>query len=565
MKKVGSKQKAVGSGQWAAGSRHLLLTAYCILLTISLILSASMSKESAAAEKIRVAILPWKINAAENLGYLKGAVYDMLISRIGAEPSIEIIKESSLQSALSKYGQEAITEDMAKNIGKDVDADYVIYGSITVIADSISIDAKTVALKKVVSPIFFASQGKGLDNLISLVDEMTKDAKAKILNAEGITTAPTTSPTPSEYTGKFIAKEKPAETLPGDDFIIIEKTNAKGIWKSPQFDTAMKYIDIADVDGDGKNEIVILDNHNLFIYRLKGQALEIVKEFHGNVSQNNYSVSIADINNNGTPEIYVTRIVNDRLNSYVLEYRNGEFKTIASDLKWFMRVLKDPKTGPLLMGQKYSDTTGFFGMVQKLEWKDGRPQEVKSADIPKGLNLYNFEMADLDRNSIAEIIVLDARDYLHIYKKDKDGSWNDIWKSGEFYGGSLNRLELGASSTNQEASDYIDIKARILYTEIYGDGLGEIIISRNDPGTLGRYFKVVRSYDKGEIIDLLWGGNSLEENWRTKKIDGYIADYMVNDIDNDGQKELVIVVVMDGGRGKSYIMAYKLQAIGKRQ
>src|SRR3990170_4014008 len=106
---------------------------------------------------------------------------------------------------------------------------------------------------------------------------------------------------------------------------------------------------------------------------------------------------------------------------------------------------------------------------------------------------------------------------------------------------------------------------RIVYTELYGDGLGEVIISRNDPGTLGRYFKVIRSYDKGEIIDLLWGGNSLEENWRTKKIDGYIADYVVNDIDNDGQKELVIVVVMDGGRGKSYIMAHKLQAIGKRQ
>jgi len=559
MKTVNSEQLAVSSVKKAA-SMFLLFTAYCLLLTFCLI-----SKESLAAERVKVAILPWKINAAENLGYLKGAVYDMLISRIGAEPPIEIVKESSLQSALSKYGQETITEDMAKNIGKDVDADYVIYGSITVIADSISIDAKTVALKKVVSPIFFASQGKGLDNLISLVDEMTKDAKAKILNAEGIITAPTTSPAPSEYTGKFIAKEIPAETSPGDDFIIKEKATAKGIWKSPQFDTAMKYIDIADIDGDGKNEIVILDNHNLFIYRLKGQTLEIVKEFKGDVPQKNYSISIADINNNGIPEIYVTRIVNDRLNSYVLEYKDGEFKTIASDLKWFMRVLKDPKTGPVLMGQKYSDAIGFFGIVQKLEWKDGKPQGVKGADIPKGLNLYNFEMADLDRDGTAEIIALDARDYLHIYKKDKDGSWNDIWKSGEFYGGSLNRLEFGASSTNQEASDFIDIKARIVYTELYGDGLGEVIISRNDPGTLGRYFKVIRSYDKGEIIDLLWGGNSLEENWRTKKIDGYIADYVVNDIDNDGQKELVIVVVMDGGRGKSYIMAHKLQAIGKRQ
>ncbi|HKZ46555.1 MAG TPA: VCBS repeat-containing protein, partial [Thermodesulfobacteriota bacterium] len=328
MKTVNSEQLAVSSVKKAA-SMFLLFTAYCLLLTFCLI-----SKESLAAERVKVAILPWKINAAENLGYLKGAVYDMLISRIGAEPPIEIVKESSLQSALSKYGQETITEDMAKNIGKDVDADYVIYGSITVIADSISIDAKTVALKKVVSPIFFASQGKGLDNLISLVDEMTKDAKAKILNAEGIITAPTTSPAPSEYTGKFIAKEIPAETSPGDDFIIKEKATAKGIWKSPQFDTAMKYIDIADIDGDGKNEIVILDNHNLFIYRLKGQTLEIVKEFKGDVPQKNYSISIADINNNGIPEIYVTRIVNDRLNSYVLEYKDGEFKTIASDVKW---------------------------------------------------------------------------------------------------------------------------------------------------------------------------------------------------------------------------------------
>ncbi|MEK7842106.1 MAG: hypothetical protein AAB197_05470, partial [Deltaproteobacteria bacterium] len=247
----------------------------------------------------------------------------------------------------------------------------------------------------------------------------------------------------------------------------------------------------------------------------------------------------------------------DRLDSYVLEYKDNEFKTIASDLKWFIRVVKDPKTGQILIGQKYSDTQGYFGAVQKLEWKDGKPQEVKIMDIPKGLNLYNFEMADMDRDGTVDIIALDERDYLHIYNKDKDGLWKELWKSGEFYGGSLNRLELGASSIGHEAGDFIDIKARIVYADLDGDGLGEIIISRNNPGVLGRYFKRTRSYDNGEIINLTWEGNSLEENWKTKKIDGYIADYVVNDIDNDGQKELVILVVLDGGTGKSYVMAYK--------
>src|SRR3972149_6637073 len=111
MKKVRSQTSEVGgqkdSKQLTVNS--LQFTAYCLLVTI--LLSLAGSKQAVAAENIKVAIVPWKVNAAENLGYLKGAVYDMLISRIGAEPSIEIVKESSLQSALSKYGQETITED----------------------------------------------------------------------------------------------------------------------------------------------------------------------------------------------------------------------------------------------------------------------------------------------------------------------------------------------------------------------------------------------------------------------------------------------------------------------
>ena len=545
---------------------------FYLLLTLALTLFLSSGKEIIAAEGVKVAIIPWNVNAEEGLGYLKDAVNDMLASRIGSEPAIEIIKESSIKSVVSKYGKEVITEDIAKNIGKEVNADYVIFGSITVIADSVSIDARTIALKKAISPASFASQSKGLGNLISLVDETAKDARLKILNAEGISAsagspAPFSSaPSSPAYTGKFIAKEKPAGTLnlspksligEEDDFIIAEKSNTKGVWKSPQFAAAMISIDIADVDNDGKNEIVMIDSHALFIYRLKGQTLELVKEFKGDVSVKNYSVSIADINNNGIPEIYVTRMANDRLDSYALEYKDNEFKTIASDLKWFIRVVKDPKTGQILIGQKYSDTQGYFGAVQKLDWKDGKPQEVKIMDIPKGLNLYNFEMADLDRDGTADVIALDERDYLRIYNKDKDGLWKELWKSGEFYGGSLNRLELGASSIGHEAGDFIDIKARIVYADLDGDGLGEIIISRNDPGALGRYFIRTRSYDNGEIIDLTWEENSLEENWKTKKIDGYIADYVVNDIDNDGQKELVILVVLDGGTGKSYVMAYK--------
>ena len=51
------------------------------------------------------------------------------------------------------------------------------------------------------------------------------------------------------------------------------------------------------------------------------------------------------------------------------------------------------------------------------------------------------------------------------------------------------------------------------------------------------------------------------ENWRTKKINGYVADYQFKDIDNDGQNEVVLALVLSVGASlqeKSVVVAYKL-------
>ncbi len=37
------------------------------------------------------------------------------------------------------------------------------------------------------------------------------------------------------------------------------------------------------------------------------------------------------------------------------------------------------------------------------------------------------------------------------------------------------------------------------------------------------------------------------ENWRTKKISGYVADYQFKDIDNDGENEVVLALVLSTG------------------
>ena len=52
----------------------------------------------------------------------------------------------------------------------------------------------------------------------------------------------------------------------------------------------------------------------------------------------------------------------------------------------------------------------------------------------------------------------------------------------------------------------------------------------------------MRTYEKGEIQGLVWEEDGLMANWRTREIKGYIADYQVKDVENDGNDELVVAV-----------------------
>jgi hypothetical protein len=53
------------------------------------------------------------------------------------------------------------------------------------------------------------------------------------------------------------------------------------------------------------------------------------------------------------------------------------------------------------------------------------------------------------------------------------------------------------------------------------------------------------------------------ENWQTKKINGYVADYQFKDIDNDGENEVVLALVLSPGgilKDRSVIVAYDLKS-----
>jgi hypothetical protein len=360
------------------------------------------------------------------------------------------------------------------------------------------------------------------------------------------------------------------------DFITSARPlDRKGFWMSQKFSTEFRGMDIGDVTGDGKNKVVIIDTHSVMIYEKKGNDFVLLQKIPGKSSQNFLAVDVADINRNGVKEIIVTSMTRNMVDSFVLEYRDGKFIQIAEKLPWYMRVI-DTAAGPILLGQNRGMDKPFSKPIHEIIWEEGKYKEGKKMKIPVGLSVYGLTIDNLGTGGNDKIIALDDYDYLSIYEQTDKSLTNlkslvgrvpeHLYRSDDNYGGSNTAIvndDLSADDENRVTF----INSRILTLDTGKDGKKEIIIVKN-LSSVGRVLKNVKVFTSSEIYDLEWDGLGLVENWKTRKISGYVADYQLKDIDNDGQKEIVLALVLSVGGSvsdRSVIVSYKMGTQEKTQ
>ena len=140
----------------------------------------------AAEGKVSVAISPLRVNAPEGMAYLKGAIRDMLSSRVGVGGEIHIVEETRIKEALAGYGGVAGSEKAMLFLAGEVGADYVISGSLSVLGESVSLDVKVfdVAQGKE-APMAF--KGSGLNALMDMVGNLATDVRESILGNGSLT------------------------------------------------------------------------------------------------------------------------------------------------------------------------------------------------------------------------------------------------------------------------------------------------------------------------------------------------------------------------------------------
>jgi len=530
-----------------------------IVLMVLLPMVILVSSASGADVK-RVALIPFKINAKEDLSYLRDGINDMLTTRLSQTEGVTVIQRDEVERALGAAGLSgAVTEAEARGIGSRLGAAFVMIGSLTVLKNNVSIDAKMVDTAGQRPTMAFFEQADSLGGVITKINTMASQINAGLSGQAAVATAAPAQRQPEQpasreqeaqeldrhaHPEKLLKQGRP-DAEGGSPFIMSGQGQISGAsyWKSPGFKQPLHGIALGDVNGDGNIETVLISDHSAMIYSNVSRRFFKIAEIAEGDSHNLIGVDVADINDNGRAEIFVTSLTATRqgLNSYVLEFDGKKFVKIVENSRWYYRVVDPSARGKILVGQSHRKTDVFAGGLQELSWQGGDyiPRDALAA--PGGLNAMGIAMGDIARDRQEYVVAFKSNDRIQI----SDGAGKVVWTGSDRLGGSnlfyyLPMQDRGDVGTRR----YYPM--RPLVRQLPGDENPEVIVAHNFE-VAGMKLEQFRQFTGGQIEAFVWDGMGLANKWRTRKLTGFIRDFAVGDYDNDGGEELIIVLIQRTG------------------
>jgi TolB-like protein len=532
---------------------------------------AGAAEEGGPLKPRRMAVLPWKVNAAEELGFVSDAMVEMLSSRIGSAGSFEMVRSGPLKDGPN--------DKAAAVVGKKLKLDYVLYGSLTVLGKTVSVDSRLLDVKSGKFSTFYA-EGSGLDSVVSIADKLSGDVVTALRPvARAAAAAPGTGATAAAIPpaggvkvmtgvtdGVGVGAPAPV-TLPaatpssGDPFIIKAEEGKPDFWKSARMKGDFVAFVATDLDRDGVKELFLVGRTGMTVAVIKDSKLKILKKLRAPAGVRYIGVLAFDSDRDGVEELYLSGVRGLSAHSSVVEFKDNRYMVTVTGIKWLLRTVTF-RGEVQLVGQGFRESDGFYGGLRVLKRAGGKvtdsgPFELK---LPRGADLYRFAYFEgFGPGGEPDLVVLDERGYLRVYKL-KGAAWTQYWKSPEYYGGTLNYIESDEAGSGD--TRLAPVAGAFFPADLDSDGRAELIIRRNVPGGIGRHVAKPGSFAKGSVMAIEWDGEFITEKWRTREVAGYIADFFIDDLDSDGTPEVVMLVVEKSsilsGSAKSYILSYEL-------
>ena len=499
----------------------------------------------------KVAILPVAIHSPENLGYMREGLLDMLSSRVELPGRVAVLEKGAVKKALTQVSGE-MDVDGAKKIGQALGVDFVVFGSLTKLGDSASLDLKVVEVKADKPGASVYVRAKKMEEIIAGVDDLARKVDEQIL---GYPLIPQAAERPKEPPKEMAGI--PAPPLAFQPAVPVRGMGTGEFWQSQPFPFNMKGMAIGDLDGDGKNEVAIIDDRNLRIYRWEQKEFKLLQKIDGGKFDQYLAVDVADADKDGKAEIFVTNIQEQRLASFVVAHKDGAFRIVSSGLDWFMRAVDWGEKGTVLLGQKKGYQVGFEGPIYEMGWDGKKYKEIRKANLPKIFSIYGF--IPFIHDGKTDYLFIDSDFALKIMNE----KGKVVWKGRDDYGSNnailVKPLVVGPGLKFEDADELAFVNVRVLRRG------NDILIIRNISAT-GQFLKRTKPYTKGEVQVLTWTGAMFMPAWKSQEIPGYLADFQLQDVDGEKGKELVVAVNLPSegffsGEKNSALMVTRVQGI----
>ena len=504
----------------------------CLLLMLLLFTTTAF-----AQQKSSFVVLPFTVEGPQGYAYLERSVPQMLTSRLYAKDAVEPVAKEVPAS------QKAVADEKtAEKLRASYGADYVIWGTVTVVGDTCSLD---VRIRNKAGKVWHQSGEAPANQFISAIKTVSDRINKDVFKQ---------SPAVASGAGKGRTNQMNRD-------LVMNQTTPSEVYLNPQFryagssteddsrlrSQAMPYVsvgmEICDANGDGKNEIFILSDTNMvYAYTFGNGKLNQIAEYK--LPKTGEPFTIRSIPSaTGLSKLVINYVdVDGKPKGRILNFIGTNFTEDAIDIPMFLNVVKlPPHYSPVLIGQKHRAPRIFDGGVYELIKSGNQYIPGTKLNLPEGVNVLNFSYLPGSRNepNSDKLIALTSLEHLRVYNHKN----TSLAETEESYSGSSKGIAIGTEMPGL-GKDKVTIKdmfyapLRMLAVDFERDGKYELIVNR-PTSTASKVFDRYRFFPQSELQSLYWDGLGLNLQWKTRRIKGSIADFALADANNDGIVDLV--------------------------
>lgn len=298
-------------------------------------------------------------------------------------------------------------------------------------------------------------------------------------------------------------------------------------WVGPEMEGRPVGIEVGDMDGDGRLEVAMGFTHRLELGRVADGRYTPLTTLDLGTGQDVVALDGADLDGDGRMELYLTAAASGSLASLLVECRADRCRVERTGIPWYFRTVSLPGEGPVLLAQRMGSLENdFSGPIFRVVRSGGELSAGATLPVPGAVSLFGFS-AFHDAGGRGLLARLSAQGSLQVL----GAGGESVWKSGESFGRSEVCIQRQDSSTAGS-----DVRCAMLPPRLAGSETGEILLPVNERSSI---FPWSDQFRKSRVVVMKWDGRRLRESWQTQPQDGYLADFRLADVDNDGVRELV--------------------------